>query len=114
MLARVAALEGRVVPALRVPVLTPRLSSYWLKLVSGADYHVARELVLGLSSDLLPKDERWWELTNHGPRRGFDAAARRALAVERAPHGAARLEEAIVGHIGRRLRSRHAGGRAGP
>ena len=38
---------------LDVPVLTPRLSSYWLKLVTGADYQVARQLIEGLSHDLL-------------------------------------------------------------
>lgn len=49
VLTQVGRLRGRRVPMVRVPILTPRLSALWLKLVTGADYAIARELVLGLA-----------------------------------------------------------------
>jgi hypothetical protein len=76
----------------------------WLRLVTRADYDVARELVLGLESDLLPRDERYWEMTHHPPRIPFDEAARRALAGEPPiPERGWRLEEACVRWLGPRL-----------
>ena len=79
---RIARLRGTRPWTLNVPFLTPRLSSYWLKLVTGADYRVARELVDGLASDLLATQPELWRLVDH-PRLTFDEAARRALADER-------------------------------
>jgi uncharacterized protein YbjT (DUF2867 family) len=87
MLMAVADIERRRIPAVRVPLLTPRLSAAWLKLVSHADYEVARELVLGLREDLLPRDERYWQHTGHAPKWTFRAAAERALITERREHG---------------------------
>jgi hypothetical protein len=107
ILERVAALRGRRIPALRTPLPTPRLSTLWLKLVSDADIRVARELVLGLAHDLLPRDARWFALTNHPPRVPFDEAARAALEAERREPGlrgrVASLEEALVDRFGPRL-----------
>jgi uncharacterized protein YbjT (DUF2867 family) len=104
ILRRVVVLEGRRLPALSVPVLTPRLSAMWLKLVTRANYEVARELVLGLESDLLPRDERWWELTRHAASVSFDEAARRALAAEaKTGERGWRVEEAFVRRFGPRL-----------
>lgn len=99
MLAIVAELDGRRVPALRVPVLTPALSAMWLKLVSGADYSVARELVLGLTEDLLPQ-RSFWEVTGNEPRWSFRAAAAHALATEPPPSRPARLVESWVHRLG--------------
>jgi uncharacterized protein YbjT (DUF2867 family) len=108
MLFAVGALRGRRIPALRVPVLTPRLSAMWLKLVTGTDYRLARELVLGLKSDLLPRDERYFELTGHRPQVAFEAAARQALDAERpgrdGPARIARLEERLTARVGPRVR----------
>ena len=73
----------------------------WLKLVTRTDYTLARELVAGLGEDLLPKDERFWEITQHGPRCAFDDAVSRALETEREQRGVARMEERIVQRIGR-------------
>jgi len=102
----VGALRGRRIPALRVPVLTPRLSALWLKLVTRTDYRLARELVLGLTGDLLPRDERYFELTGHRPRMGFEEAARAALDAERRTASAseliARWEERLVQRVGPR------------
>jgi uncharacterized protein YbjT (DUF2867 family) len=95
MLAIVASLDGRRIPAVRVPVLTPALSAMWLKLVSGADYSVARELVLGLTDDLLPQ-RSFWDVANMKPRWSFHAAAAHALMTEAPPRGLARAIEKIV------------------
>ena len=91
----VAALDGRRIPSLRVPVLTPALSALWLKLVSGADYSVGRELVLGLTEDLLPQ-KSFWEVTERPPRWSFRAAAAEALATETPPSGLAGAVERLV------------------
>jgi len=100
MLEVVAALDGRRVPSVRVPVLTPALSAMWLKLVSGADYALARELVLGLTEDLLPQ-RSFWGITGRSPRWTFRAAAANALAAEAPPLSRiARAVEGIVRRVG--------------
>ena len=65
-----------------VPLLTPRLSSHWVRLLTGADWAVARELVVGLKTDLLARDARYWPLIDHPTLVPFEAAARTALAAE--------------------------------
>jgi uncharacterized protein YbjT (DUF2867 family) len=100
ILARVAALRGRRLVSIRAPVGAPRVSSLWLKLVSDAEWTVARELVLGLLSDLLPADDRYWALAGLPPRMSFDEAARRALLADPPPAGfrgrLMALEESLV------------------
>ena len=41
-----------------VPVLTPRLSSYWLRLVTSVPTNLARALIDGLSQDVVARDRR--------------------------------------------------------
>ncbi|HEX2876761.1 MAG TPA: NAD(P)H-binding protein [Polyangiaceae bacterium] len=82
ILERIAALRGRHFLALKVPFLSPQLSALWLRLITRTDFALARELVLGLQEDLLPKDERIWSLIDHTQLMSFDAAARHALASE--------------------------------
>jgi uncharacterized protein YbjT (DUF2867 family) len=82
ILQRIAALRGRHFLALKVPFLSPQLSALWLRLITRTDFALARELVLGLKADLLPKDERFWSLIDHTELMSFDAAARHALASE--------------------------------
>jgi len=101
MLARVGLLRGRRVPMLRVPVLSPRLSALWLKFVTGADYAIARELVLGLAEDLLPEDARYWDLIGHHDLMSFERAAKHALETEAPPPAGARLEEELVARLGK-------------
>jgi uncharacterized protein YbjT (DUF2867 family) len=107
ILCRVAALRGRRVPGIRVPFLSVSLSSWWLKLVTRADFSLARELVLGFTGDLLPSDARYWAETGHTALVSFDGAARRALDEEqlnrslRTMAGAA--EEALVQLVGPKL-----------
>ena len=99
ILRRVALLRGRHIPMVRVPVLTPRLSALWLKLVTGANYAVARELVLGLGEDLLPHDARYWHLTGHETLQSFDEAAEIALAAEGPVPGLSGVEERVVERV---------------
>jgi uncharacterized protein YbjT (DUF2867 family) len=107
ILEHVVALEGRSLPAIVLPWLTPTLSAVWLRLVTRADYGIARELVYGLSKDLLPQDDSYWELTGRPPLLPFDEAARRALEEERRGAPATwlgSLEERAVHRISPRLR----------
>lgn len=82
ILERIALLRGRRFFALKVPFLTPQLSALWLRLITRTDFAVARELVLGLTDDLLPRDARFWALIGHTGLVSFDDAARDALASE--------------------------------
>jgi len=79
ILERIAALRGRRILAVEVPLLTPQLSALWLRLVTRTDFSLARELVMGLGEDLLPKDDRFWQLVDHQQLLSFDEAAARAL-----------------------------------
>lgn len=112
LLMRVARMQGRHVPALEVPFLTVGLSSWWLRLITRAEFSVARELVLGFTSDLLPRDEKYWALIEAPHRLRFETAARRAMAAEGydwSPKGlAGGIEEAAVAIIGRTLARRRA------
>ncbi len=85
VLQRVAALRGLKARALRVPFLSPRLSSLWIGWVTRADLQLARELVEGLTCDLLAEGPAFWEQMpgGHAPLR-FDQAARAALEAEAA------------------------------
>lgn len=65
-----------------VPLLSPRLSSLWVRFVTRAKWSVAREVVVGLSEDLLAKDDRFWQLVGHPQRLRFTDAARLALDAE--------------------------------
>ena len=79
----------RVVP---VPVLSPRLSSYWLDLVTAAPSNVVRPLIDSLSTDLLADDlpiRRRFPIPLHS----FADAVRDALAAEEAAPLPARWAE---------------------
>jgi uncharacterized protein YbjT (DUF2867 family) len=56
MLREFAAVTGKRRLIIAVPVLTPRLSSYWLGLVTAVPAAVARPLIDGLRHDLIPDD----------------------------------------------------------
>jgi hypothetical protein len=66
--------------------LTPPLSSLWVRFVTRASWSVAREVVVGLTHDLLAHDDRFWSLIGHERRVPFAEAGRRALAAEAAEH----------------------------
>ena len=80
MLDRMAAALGlRRRPRVPVPLLTPRLSSLWIGLVTPVDAGVARPLVEGLGVPTVVTDTRAAELFGVEPV-GFDEALRRAIA----------------------------------
>jgi uncharacterized protein YbjT (DUF2867 family) len=78
MIERIGLIRGRRPLIVEVPVLTPRLSSYWLHLVTPVRASVARPLVEGLRNPTVARDERIKALL---PREltPFDVAAREAL-----------------------------------
>ena len=83
VLVRTARLLGhRRLCVVDAPVLSPRLSSQWIRLVTAADWAVARELVVGLTHDLIARSDEYWQLTAHPGLLRFDEAARRALDEE--------------------------------
>jgi len=53
-----AALVGKKPRIIPVRVLTPRLSSYWLRLVTSVPTNIARALIDGLSQDVIADDDR--------------------------------------------------------
>jgi hypothetical protein len=65
-----------------VPVLTPRLSSYWLNLVTPVRASVARPLIEGLRNATVAGDDRIRRLIPL-QLHPFDDAARTALAERR-------------------------------
>jgi uncharacterized protein YbjT (DUF2867 family) len=82
ILERTAHLLGMHPAMIDVPLLTPRLSSYWIMLITRADKHVSQELVEGLRSDLLSDDAGFWKLLPAYRRMSFDEAVERALRDE--------------------------------
>lgn len=84
ILERTAAALGLKRPvSVNVPLLSPWLSSQWVRFVTRADWSVAREVVLGLQSDILARDGRYWALIGQRSRLPFAAAAARAVADEK-------------------------------
>jgi uncharacterized protein YbjT (DUF2867 family) len=79
VLMKIAELRGTAPFSLRVPVLTPWLSSLWLQFVTRADYEIASEIVLGLTSDLLPSQDIFWDHMPEHKLIPFELAAMRAL-----------------------------------
>ncbi|ESP89505.1 NAD(P)H-binding protein [Candidatus Halobonum tyrrellensis] len=75
--------ELRVVP---VPVLTPRLSVGWVRLVTDVDPDVVEPLVEGMGNRVVVSDHRIEEVVPVD-RTGFDEAVRRALDAEDARRG---------------------------
>ncbi len=78
MLQRVAAIGGRSLPIMSVPVLTPGLSSRWLTFVTDVDGATARNLVHSMSNEVIVRDTRIRELVPFTPM-GYDAMVRQAL-----------------------------------
>lgn len=85
MLDRMAhALGRRPRPKLRVPVLSPTLSSQWIGLVTPVDAGVAKPLVEGLATETVVNDPSGMELFDVDPL-GIDEALRRAIDAEKQP-----------------------------
>jgi uncharacterized protein YbjT (DUF2867 family) len=77
MMRECAAALGKRVRIITVPVLTPRLSSYWLNLVTSVPMSIARPLVDGLRNDVVTTDHRiraWIHVTPMTFRQAVDRA----------------------------------------
>jgi uncharacterized protein YbjT (DUF2867 family) len=82
LILRTARLLGQRPRVLRVPFVTPTLSSYWIRWVTRADPHIARELVQGLLSDIVAEAPSIFAQMPGHVRLAYDEAARVALAEE--------------------------------
>ena len=78
MMYRAATLLGRRRVIIPVPVLTPRLSSYWVSLITPVSAGLVRPLIDGLKAEMVVEHQPPAGL-NDSPL-GFDAAVRAALA----------------------------------
>src|SRR6476659_3031113 len=69
---------GHRVPIVRVPVLTPRLSSYWLSLVTDVDVTTGRNLIDSMGTEVVVTDHSIREIVPGVPL-SYEEAVRRAL-----------------------------------
>ena len=86
MIERIASIQGKRRYVVEVPVLTPRLSSWWLHLVTPVNATVARPLIEGLRNATVAQTDaiRGLVSTELTP---FDKAVREALSSPRPPAG---------------------------
>ena len=68
-------------PIVRVPLLTPRLSSYWLALVTDVDVTTGRNLIDSMGTEVVVSDHSIREVVPGDPL-PYDEAVRRALAEQ--------------------------------
>jgi len=87
MLRRVAQIEGRTLIVVPVPLLTPRLSSRWLSLVTNVDVQTGRSLIDSMSNEVVVRDDSIRQLVPFAPM-DYDDAVLQALG-ERAKAGRA-------------------------
>ena len=100
MMRECAAALGKRVRIITVPVLTPRLSSYWLNLVTSVPMSIARPLVEGLRNDVITTDQRIRAWIPVAPMT-FRQAVERALAEDGAGPLASRWTGASGGTVSR-------------
>lgn len=81
MMERFARVEGKRIWILPVPVLTPKLSSYWVGLVTPVKSAIAIALIEGLKNEVICRDNRIRELIPI-PLTPFDQAIQTALAEQ--------------------------------
>jgi uncharacterized protein YbjT (DUF2867 family) len=100
ILLRTAQLLGHHPRMFGVPFVTPKLSSYWIRLITRVDPHIAEELVEGLRSDIVHDGPGYWA---HCPGHGltsFDQAVVSALSGEARSLGkGARAVEQLIDHL---------------
>jgi uncharacterized protein YbjT (DUF2867 family) len=78
MLRRVAVIEGRHLRVIPVPLLSPRLSSRWLSLVTNVDVPTGRSLIDSMSNEVVVRDKSIRELVDFEPM-SYDEAVLAAL-----------------------------------
>lgn len=79
MLKRVAALEGRELPVVPVPLLSPRLSARWLAFVTDVDPQAGRHLIDSMVNEVVVRDDSIRTVVPFEPL-GYDDAVRIAMA----------------------------------
>lgn len=88
MLKVVARIQNRrLLPVVSLPLLTPRLSSMWLALVTDVDIPTARNLVDSMTNEVVVHDDSIRTLVPGDPL-GFEEAVRLALADRQAAKSA--------------------------
>lgn len=85
MLTRVAEIQGRRLLIVPVPLLSPKLSSYWLSLVTDVDVQTGRSLIDSMTNEVVVKDD----------------SIRRVVPFEPMPY-----DEAVLTALGERARAR--------
>jgi uncharacterized protein YbjT (DUF2867 family) len=78
MLRRVAEIEGRRMIVLPVPLLSPRLSSRWLSLVTDVDAPTGRSLIDSMTNEVVVRDDSIRRLVPFEPM-DYDQAVLQAL-----------------------------------
>jgi uncharacterized protein YbjT (DUF2867 family) len=78
MLRRVAAIEGRRLLVVPVPLLSPRLSSRWLSLVTSVDVQTGRSLIDSMTNEVIVRDDSIRKLVPFEPM-DYDTAVLQAL-----------------------------------
>lgn len=81
MMLKYAAARGLRRLLLQVPVLTPRLSSYWVDLVTPIDSAISRPLIEGLRSEVICRNDQAQRLFPEIRPMPFEQALQRALVV---------------------------------
>ncbi len=80
MLKRAAVIQNkRALPLFIVPLLTPRLSSGWLSLVTDVDFETSRNLIDSMTNEVVVRDGNAIRKLVPGDPIGYDAAVRLAL-----------------------------------
>jgi len=78
MMRRVAAIEGRTLRVVPVPLLSPKLSSRWLSLVTDVDVPTGRSLVDSMSNEVVVRDDSIRQVVDVEPM-DYDQAVLQAL-----------------------------------
>ena len=78
MMRRLAVIEGRPMLVVPVPLLSPRLSSRWLALVTDVDTQTGRALIDSMTNEVLVTDDSIRELVPFDPL-DYDESVLRAL-----------------------------------
>lgn len=81
MMERTAAAMGRRLFIIPVPVLSPKISVYWIDLVTDTPKHISHPLIEGLKNPVVVQDHRAEELLPM-KRTPFDDAVEKALGAE--------------------------------
>jgi len=98
---------------LAVPLLTPRLSSLWVHLVTPVPSRIARPLILGLRNETVVRDPEGAALFDGIRPMGYEAALLRALARLEASQVETTWSDALTASMGEREAAKFLGAQEG-